>query len=205
MMLKITQPRPTSPFQPPTYVRSSCPAPPPTPNPSVSCFLPPSCRAAAITTTTTTTSTADKRPCSEAPCTRDTAGGDRDRGVWSRWTTAAARRGGRRVVSRFGSSNNDDDSVYPPEHAGMRPGTEEQQQRQRQELNGYGMDKGWMGNNWASGDDGAVSGMARKAHVASRGSTKESMEAAAKQSVPLKVMVFVDGTWLYYSFFGRFV
>lgn len=32
---------------------------------------------------------------------------------------------------------------------------------------------------------------------------RESMEAAAKQSVPLKVMVFIDGTWLYYSFFGR--
>lgn len=32
---------------------------------------------------------------------------------------------------------------------------------------------------------------------------RESMEVAAKQSVPLKVMVFVDGTWLYYSFFGR--
>lgn len=31
----------------------------------------------------------------------------------------------------------------------------------------------------------------------------ESMEMAAQQSVPLKVMVFVDGTWLYYSFFGR--
>ncbi|CAM9580962.1 unnamed protein product [Discosporangium mesarthrocarpum] len=27
--------------------------------------------------------------------------------------------------------------------------------------------------------------------------------AAAAMSWPLKVMVFVDGTWLYYSFFGR--
>lgn len=35
------------------------------------------------------------------------------------------------------------------------------------------------------------------------GDVRESMEVAAKQSVPLKVMVFVDGTWLYYSFFGR--
>lgn len=35
--------------------------------------------------------------------------------------------------------------------------------------------------------------------------TERSMEAAAKQSVPLKVMVFVDGTWLYYSFYGRLV
>ncbi|CAB1116077.1 unnamed protein product [Ectocarpus sp. CCAP 1310/34] len=33
--------------------------------------------------------------------------------------------------------------------------------------------------------------------------TEESMDVAAKLSVPLKVMVFIDGTWLYYSFFGR--
>lgn len=36
-------------------------------------------------------------------------------------------------------------------------------------------------------------------------STEKSMVAAAEGSVPLKVMVFVDGTWLYYSFFGRSV
>ena len=65
-----------------------------------------------------------------------------------------------------------------------------------------------MGNNWAVGDGGAAGGIAGTAppvSAAVRDSTKESMEAAAKQSVPLKVMVFVDGTWLYYSFFGRFV
>lgn len=34
--------------------------------------------------------------------------------------------------------------------------------------------------------------------------TEESIGEAAKRSVPLKAMVFVDGTWLYYSFFGRY-
>lgn len=60
-----------------------------------------------------------------------------------------------------------------------------------------------MGNSWAV-PDGGVTGVAGN-FAATAVSTKESMEAAAKQSVPLKVMVFVDGTWLYYSFFGRYV
>lgn len=37
------------------------------------------------------------------------------------------------------------------------------------------------------------------------GATDQSIAEAARQSVPLKVMVFIDGTWLYYSFFGRCV
>lgn len=64
-----------------------------------------------------------------------------------------------------------------------------------------------MGNHWTVGDnvrrsaaDRGVAGAATATAAA-----KESMDAAAKQAVPLKVMVFVDGTWLYYSFFGRFV
>lgn len=67
-------------------------------------------------------------------------------------------------------------------------------------------------NNWAAVGDGkgagnggvATDGGMATGAIASA-AAKESMEAAAKQAVPLKVMVFIDGTWLYYSFFGRFV
>lgn len=83
--------------------------------------------------------------------------------------------------------------------------------------NGYHMDEGWMGNTWAvegrGRGGGAVVGATReevKPLATARAGenmeyTEESMEAAAKRSVPLKAMVFVDGTWLYYSFFGRCV
>lgn len=59
----------------------------------------------------------------------------------------------------------------------------------------------------ATGDDtaatGAASDKAGGTAIFNLPSSSESMEIAAQRSVPLKVMVFVDGTWLYYSFFGR--
>ncbi|CAM9787899.1 unnamed protein product [Pylaiella littoralis] len=80
-----------------------------------------------------------------------------------------------------------------------------------EQLNGgYAMDEGWMGNNWTAGDrqgagdgGGVASGSGMVTGAIATAAAKESMEAAAKQAVPLKVMVFIDGTWLYYSFFGR--
>ena len=81
------------------------------------------------------------------------------------------------------------------------------------------MDEEWMGSTWAVGGRGGGGwggggvGATREGVEEPRATiglveetaedAEESMEAAAKRSVPLKVMVFVDGTWLYYSFFGR--
>lgn len=106
-----------------------------------------------------------------------------------------SRRGARRV-SRLGAAADNGG----PEH---------------QRRNGYEMEEGWEGRAWAVEGDGTVEGGDGNVGVSTGGgggaaasnavSPEESMDAAAKLSVPLKVMVFIDGTWLYYSFFGRFV
>lgn len=56
-------------------------------------------------------------------------------------------------------------------------------------------------------DHGTSNDHSQRAEASAGGiieATAKSVEAAAKSSVPLKVMVFVDGTWLYYSFFERY-
>ncbi|CAM9249952.1 unnamed protein product [Scytosiphon promiscuus] len=60
-------------------------------------------------------------------------------------------------------------------------------------------------NLWDVSGSGGAEGQGAGGRTATAGaaSTGEEMAAAAKLSVPLKVMVFIDGTWLYYSFFGR--
>lgn len=108
------------------------------------------------------------------------------------------RRGARRVSRLGGAPAAADNGV--PEHE-LR--------------NGYEMEEGWDGRAWAvegggtagggGGDVGVSTGGGAGAASSNAVSTEESMDAAAKLSVPLKVMVFIDGTWLYYSFFGRFV
>lgn len=97
------------------------------------------------------------------------------------------------------------------------PETPHRIRQQQQRVNGDGMDDRWKGNIWdVGGGGGGTAGRGVEGGVYSGGvtagtaaagpvSTEESMLTAAKQSVPLKIMVFIDGTWLYYSFFGRFV
>ncbi|CBJ30424.1 conserved unknown protein [Ectocarpus siliculosus] len=82
-----------------------------------------------------------------------------------------------------------------------------------QRRNGYDMEERLEGRAWVVEGGGTAGGGGGDVGVSTVGGgggavsnavpTEESMDAAAKLSVPLKVMVFIDGTWLYYSFFGR--
>lgn len=106
-----------------------------------------------------------------------------------------SRRGARRVSRLAAAADN-----IGPEH---------------QQRNGYDMEEMLEGRAWVveggrtagggGGDVGVSTDGGGGAAASNAVPTEESMDAAAKLSVPLKVMVFIDGTWLYYSFFGRFV
>lgn len=108
----------------------------------------------------------------------------------------AGRRGGRRLGGSPGTGG-----AVPAAANGGADAPEPQ-------VNGYGMDKGWMGTSWeGGGGEGTVTyrqepwGVGGGEGIVE--ATDESMQAAAARAAPLKVMVFIDGTWLYYSFFGR--